>query len=296
MRVLVIGYGSMGRRHTRQALELGCEVGVYDTNRNVELPEGAVRLPSEQGIIRWRAEAGVIATPAQYHRSGVALALMAGARGVFIEKPLAASVEDARAIQNMFAVSGAYAQVGYNWRFHPLVESYQAQRRQTLTAPPAYAQFWVSCDRRTWPGADYADTLLECSHEIDLAQALCGPVAAVDSAETFNPEPLRATGDEGWILWLRHENGCETQLLLDDHSPERPSRGFRIEFPNAEGGYDVGDGEAARRDVEASYAAELNYFLAMTTGRVPARMFLRPATIAEGIAVLTLCESARAAC
>lgn len=121
--VAVVGCGYWGKNLVRNFAELGvlrviCDAsletlekfkeqygveGVTEFNRVLELPD---------------VQAVVIATPASTHASLVMLALAAG-KDVFVEKPLALTLEDAHAIQAASRRSDRILMVGHLLEYHP---------------------------------------------------------------------------------------------------------------------------------------------------------------------------------
>jgi len=66
-----------------------------------------------------KIEAVYVLTPPQFHRKYFALAAKAGKK-IFVEKPLAHTVEDGRVMVSVQKRTGAFAMVGFVLRFHPL--------------------------------------------------------------------------------------------------------------------------------------------------------------------------------
>lgn len=167
---MVIGCGSIGSRHVRNLLALGVNVAVVDSDpaalARIRWAHPAVDLlDSSTGPWHepWRADAVVIATPADAH-AVMAMLLRIGsyAGPLFVEKPIVTSLADADVFRDW---PHPVQMVGYMLRFHP-----QAQRMHAAIAPAAHVSCHVECDMATWPGgAKHGDPLLECSHELDLA-------------------------------------------------------------------------------------------------------------------------------
>jgi predicted dehydrogenase len=129
-RVIVVGLGSIGRRHARLlnargdlAVEL-CEPAAA----NLELAYAEVgRLPTYtayDAALRTRPELMVIATPHDLHRSQTVPALEQGIH-VLCEKPMSDRLEDARAMlaaaDRARRQSGAVLSIGFMLHFHPLL-------------------------------------------------------------------------------------------------------------------------------------------------------------------------------
>ena len=94
MKVLIIGCGSIGRRHAANAGSL-CQVGIFDTN--IELSSqlsaelGVPSFSSLEGALLWKPDGVVIATPNHTHLGIAAASVRAGCH-VMIEKPISNSL------------------------------------------------------------------------------------------------------------------------------------------------------------------------------------------------------------
>ena len=120
----ICGVGNIGKVHLGNLLSLrGCRVtGIVDSNRN-EL-EKVARQFSVRAFKNWEeiledsvVDAVVVATPASSHRELCCSALAAG-KHVFVEKPLANTLEDSNAIVEAEAHSRRVVQVGFCERFN----------------------------------------------------------------------------------------------------------------------------------------------------------------------------------
>lgn len=272
MKIGVIGAGSIGRRHIANALSLGCSVSAYDVDLTAfhDVPR------SVECCTQWPedVDAYIVCSPADHH---AAQAVNCWRRNTptLIEKPLALSVSDWA--QHAPSALGPLATVGYSWRFYPLVRELRHRIFATVGTRYCEASFWYAGDRSTWPGKSYADTLTECSHEIDLAQHLLGPATCIDAKHDGSR----------WTLILAHERARST-IVLDDGAQIR-SRGVHLLFEDGtQDGYRVSS--ADRGGLDASYQQELAHFL-----KCVKEGSLKPpaCSLAEGLAVLTMCDDAR---
>lgn len=124
-RIVVVGLGSIGRRHARllsARSELAVEWCEADAAAvaaaRAELPPPARVHPSFEAMIATRPELVVIATPHQAHAEQTVAALAAGAH-VLCEKPMADALPAAR---RMLAAAGRSDRVltfGFHLHFHP---------------------------------------------------------------------------------------------------------------------------------------------------------------------------------
>ncbi len=120
----ICGTGNIGKVHVENLLSLrGCRIaGLFDTNRQeLERVAGRFNLRAytsvEEMLKDPRAEAVVVATPSSSHREVACRALAAG-KHVFVEKPLAGTLEDAEAIVEAARRSDRVVQVGFCERFN----------------------------------------------------------------------------------------------------------------------------------------------------------------------------------
>lgn len=123
LRVVVAGLGNMGRSHALAYLRNpGFEIAALVNRSPVGLPEplSAIKiLPSlGEAIAEHAPDAVSVNTYSDSHAALAVAAMEAGAH-VFVEKPLATSVEDARLVVDCARANGRKLVVGYILRHHP---------------------------------------------------------------------------------------------------------------------------------------------------------------------------------
>ncbi|MBN2894363.1 MAG: Gfo/Idh/MocA family oxidoreductase [Campylobacterales bacterium] len=121
LKIAIIGLGSMGRNHYRLYKERRdvticalCDVvsnGAYDEPFFTDV---------ETMLRTAKPDAAVIAVPTFLHKE-VALTCIAHGVHIFIEKPAASSIDDAKAIAHAVTQSGLKSCVGHVERFNPVV-------------------------------------------------------------------------------------------------------------------------------------------------------------------------------
>ncbi|MFI6676233.1 Gfo/Idh/MocA family protein [Kribbella sp. NPDC050470] len=219
--VAVIGAGMVGRAHAagyRAASQL------YD----LDLPEirlvaiadayepfavdGARRFRYERAETSWQAIAEApdvdvvsVAIANELHRP-VVEALLAAGKHVLCEKPLAPSVEDAKAMVAAAEAAGTQSGVGFSFRRTPGINAIREQLAAIGPVRHFNGHYW--CDYAQNPGNPMSwryqggpgsGALADIgSHLVDLGEYLCGPIASVSGAvfRTFTserPVPLGAT-------------------------------------------------------------------------------------------------------
>src|SRR2546425_2633724 len=125
MRAVVVGAGSIGQRHLKNLLALGHEVAAVLDPDPARLDEirplvgGGCRLATdERDAFAGDANAAIICSPTHRHLDQARAALRRGWH-VFVEKPLAHTLEGTDALVEAAARAGRPVLVGCNLRFLP---------------------------------------------------------------------------------------------------------------------------------------------------------------------------------
>lgn len=123
LRIVVAGLGNMGRSHAlAYHNNPGFEIAALVNRSAVELPGPlsgqAIHSSLEAAIDEFRPDAVSINTYSDSHADFAIAAMEAGAH-VFVEKPLATSVEDARRVRDCAKTNNRKLVVGYILRHHP---------------------------------------------------------------------------------------------------------------------------------------------------------------------------------
>lgn len=129
LRLGVAGAGRWGRNIIRTASELGFLAAVCDSNAaslealRATAPTVACFTDFDEMLSQGGLDAVAIAAPAQLHASLARRAIDAGLQGVFVEKPLALSVEEAILVVESARAHGTVLAVGHLLLYHPAVRS-----------------------------------------------------------------------------------------------------------------------------------------------------------------------------
>lgn len=221
MKSLVVGLGSIGRRHAEVLQALGHDVaGVSRRHSGAEKSYADI----VSALDRFRPDYVVIATETSEHAASVRLLADSGYSGsVMVEKPLTGP-EPADALVPM--ISGAGFRrfgVAYNLRFHPVL----VDLRGRLAGAKIY-HVSAACGQHLpdWrPGRDHrtgysasrgkgGGVLRDLSHEIDYLLWLFGPVERV-AAIGGNLGVLDIQADELWSVLLGMSAGHGADLKVD---------------------------------------------------------------------------------
>ncbi len=128
LRIGVVGVGVMGSNHARVLSDMaGVElVGIADPDRKqrefVAGTLGCTGVPDVDALLRCELDAAVVAAPTHLHRE-IALRCIDQGVNVLVEKPIAPTVEDGRAIVAAARRAGMTLMVGHVERFNPAVQS-----------------------------------------------------------------------------------------------------------------------------------------------------------------------------
>jgi glutamate-1-semialdehyde aminotransferase/spore coat polysaccharide biosynthesis protein SpsF (cytidylyltransferase family)/predicted dehydrogenase len=230
-RTLVVGCGSIGRRHAKNLRSLGlqhlafCDTSSDALGRCREECDGDFFDDSGQALQEFLPDIVLICTPPVYHVEGALAALRAGAH-VFIEKPLSHESSGIQALITEARRSSRRVQVGYNLRFHPglrilkeLIDSGKLGRVHWLNVEAGqYLPDW-----RPWQ--NYRESysarqelgggiILDGSHELDYICWLLGrPTEVICRAEHLSNLEVNVE-DSAW-LYLTFHNQRRVELHLD---------------------------------------------------------------------------------
>lgn len=203
LRVGLFGLGKMGRNHLRvlsmlKSVELVFAFDV-DVNAAAHAAAGGVTFISELPVGTLDIEAAVICTPTSTHAEFVHALLARGVRKLFLEKPLADTLESAESIVKACEAVGAILQVGFIERFNTAV--------QELKKITDRSQQVVSIDltrtNRVSSRITDVDVITDLMiHDIDLALHVNGPVADVSAHGFCEGEMIDLAS-----ALLTHKNG-----------------------------------------------------------------------------------------
>jgi predicted dehydrogenase len=177
MKTLIIGYGSIGKRHARLLAPLSQELAVVSSQ---DVKEYTVFPSVEQALAKFSPDYVVVCTVTAQHSQSLAKLKMAGFHHkALVEKPLFSHAAENEA-PYPFSIH-----VAYQLRFHPVIRAMKEalSHRKILSA-----HVYVGQHLSGWrPGRDHKSTysasrkqgggvLRDLSHELDLLGYLFGPI------------------------------------------------------------------------------------------------------------------------
>jgi predicted dehydrogenase len=260
----LVGGGYMGKAH---AVALSAVGAVFDTPLRPRLEviaasttPSAERYRAAYGFARatadWRdlvadpkVHAVVIASPQSTHRA-IAEAAFAAGKPVFCEKPLGASLEDARAMVAAAEASGLSNMIGFNYVRTPATQFvrallaqgeigtvtwFRAEHTEDFLADPDLPAIWRTTGRANGTMGDLSP------HPINLMLALMGDVdelsARIETVHATRPGatgPEPVTNDDHAQMMLRFASGVMGHLYISRTATGR-KMGYAYEIHGTKG-------------------------------------------------------------
>lgn len=168
MRVAVVGYGSIGRRHAKNLESLRHEVIPLDLNYK----------------LRFDVDCAFICTPTQFHTEQAAEYITRNIP-TFIEKPLTHNLFELRKFKQAVGDAKTITMVACNNRFHPslLKAKAIADTGKVIFARAEagyYLPFWRKTDyRQSYSASEYGGIVLDDIHSVDYLCWLFGKLKEI---------------------------------------------------------------------------------------------------------------------
>lgn len=230
--IVVVGYGSVGRRHVTNLLRLTSlpVIVVRSGKGKIEGPtsDRVSVVPDVESALGLEPRAAVIATPTSCHIVPSRVLTNAGC-ALFVEKPLASDREFEAADDLVRAVEKRelVSQIGCQFRFHPLLSELRSALAEggigeVLGASAEWGEYlpdWHPWEDHRSSYAARADmgggALLTLVHPIDYVYWLLGPARRVQCA-IRNVSAIETAVADDWVeVILEHESGAISRVHLD---------------------------------------------------------------------------------
>jgi predicted dehydrogenase len=230
-RVLVVGSGSIGRRHLRNLRDLGVQqLATCDINS-----EQVAQLVAEldiqgygeyqEALDKFKPQVVFVCTPPVFHVAQVLQAIRSGA-DVFVEKPLSNDLSGVEALIHEAKTRQRIVQVGYNLRFHPGLQMVKRLLEESAIGTVLWAKLEAAQYLPDWrPWQDYRASytarkelgggiILDGSHELDYLVWLLGqPSSIVCMAGRVSH--LEVDVEDCATMLLRFPSGAQVDVHLD---------------------------------------------------------------------------------
>jgi predicted dehydrogenase len=231
MKVLVVGSGSIGRRHMRNLRSLGIQhLAACDLDPERLTPMigelGVRAFPDfKEALVTIMPDAVFVCTPPVLHIDQAMQAIDAGAH-VFIEKPLSHSLVGVDELIGEMRARGRVVQVGYNLRFHPGLQKIKELVDLGTIGQILWARVEVGQYLPDWrPWQDYRQSytarrdlgggiILDASHELDYIIWLLGRPTEV-TCMAGKVSDLEVDVEDCATVLLRFASGAHADVHMD---------------------------------------------------------------------------------
>ena len=255
----VVGVGSLGKIHARVYSEMeGCRLaGVYDVNPDAAAEVAAMydcAVYEDMEAMAKNVEAASVVVPTDYHRR-IAGELLDLNMHLLVEKPIAATTEEAEELVNLAAANDRILQVGHIERFNPVMTYLeQVAEHPRFIEAHRLAPYPPPRDGLTPRGTEVSVVLDLMIHDLEIILHLVR--SPVESIHAVGVPVLSPTEDIANVR-LGFENGCVANVTASRISPER-MRKIRVflgdayislDYQNQEGEVFRKEGAQIHRDV-----------------------------------------------
>lgn len=317
MRIVILGCGSIGRRHLSNLRTLGYrDLLVFD-------PVSMVRKTTAEDfgvtvtgtlVDVWAAspDIALITAPSQFHMPLTLEAVRHGCH-VFTEKPLSHTLDGADVLRAEVESHDVIAMIGCNMRFHPGPATIKRLLDNRAIGEVISARIQAGSFLPHWrPQTDYrasysasslwGGAVLDCIHEIDLALWYFGPSTVVGAATV--PAKYLGLQTEGLAeIILQHSTGVLSNVHLNfvqrDYRRTCQIIGsegtiywdfadHRVEVFGSDGRVEQSLAEPPDWELNQMYIEEMKHFLHAAETRTPV---MNP--LDEGIAALKIALEVR---
>ena len=228
--ILIVGAGSVGKRHARNLIAEGCKVAFVDPREDRRSELAGANVTGSYGDVETALKTGqfdgaVIASPPSFHIAQSQTLLSAGLP-LFLEKPVCPTLAEARKLEAALKQSGKPLVLGYTWRWWPpFTEVWRHLNARTI-GDLRYVKFTLSAHLADWhPYERYQDffmasatlgggALLDESHWIDLLLWFFGEPDHI-TARIEKISSLEIDTDDNVDMLISYASGLRVGMHLD---------------------------------------------------------------------------------
>lgn len=228
MKFLIVGFGSIGRRHFRNLLSLGERDILFYRTHQSRLPDEELEgFPVETDLraaLAYNPDAVIICNPTALHLDVAIPAAQCGCH-LLIEKPVSHSVAHLTELEQAVQENGSKVLVGYQFRFHPGLQQARRLLQEGAIGEPLSAHaHWGDYMPGWHPWEDYktgyaaraelgGGVILTLCHPLDYLRWLLGEV---DSLWAFaSQNGLNLPVEDTAEITMRFESGALASIHLD---------------------------------------------------------------------------------
>jgi predicted dehydrogenase len=229
MKILIVGFGSIGRRHLRNLLALGeSDIIVLRSGKSTLPVDELVGLTVEyemEKALAHRPDAAIIANPTALHLGAAIPAARAGCH-LFLEKPISHSLDGLTELRSALDQGGGQLLVGFQFRFHPGLKKVASLLAESAIGRVVSARaHWGEYLPNWHPWEDYrasyaslpdlgGGVALTLCHPFDYLRWLLGEVSGIQSL-SGSLGGLGLNVEDTVECLLRFQSGAIGSLHLD---------------------------------------------------------------------------------
>ena len=229
---LIVGYGSIGKRHTRNLRTLGVEdiyiCDPFSKSYNEASEEDFVKgvfLDIDSALNSAKFDIGIVCSPPYLHVEQTKKLLLSNVNA-FVEKPLSNTLENIDDLVSLSKDKNKVVQIGYNWRFYKGLKFIQ----EIIDNGSIGRILWVRSEFGKYlpewrPEQDYRNNytaiksegggiILDASHELDYLKWLFGDIDRVFCVSDKLSDLDIDVEDTASII-LNFSSGCIGEVHLD---------------------------------------------------------------------------------
>ena len=232
VKLLVVGAGSIGKRHIRNALHIGIpkeNILAMDTreDRLEEVKKLGIKLTFDDfdKAIKQDFDAGIICSPTSLHiKHSTKLAELK--KHLLIEKPLSSNLEGVKNLKKIIEENNLTTMIAYVFRLTPSIKFVKEKIEKNEIGKILYLRGEFSEYLPDWhPYEDYrtfymarkdqgGGSILDQCHIMDLAHYLVGEFNSV-SAINLKISNLEVKADDISEMIIKHKNGVVSSIHTD---------------------------------------------------------------------------------
>lgn len=231
--ILVIGYGSIGRRHVQNILELGYKnISVVQRRSTQDNPcMGLPCFASVEEAYQHKSYDDVfICTPTARHMTDLDAVWEQGARNIYLEKPISNTFDNVELFLQKIKDKNARIIMGYDLHFDPGLMKAKEIINSGVLGKVLSANALVGQYLPDWrPHTNYltgmsvridkgGGVMLDLIHEMDYLYDMLGEVHLL-TAQIMNSNTLEIETEDLAEIFLRYENGAIATIHLDYLQP-----------------------------------------------------------------------------
>ena len=284
MKFVIVGLGSIGKRHQKNLKALGYETIPCHRDDNLK-----------KILDQHRSDGVFICNPTSLHLPVAMIAAEAGFP-IFLEKPVSHNLKDIDKLIRLIKQKKLIVEVGYQFRYEPKLN--QLKKNLDNIGKIETVEIISSSYLPDWrPETDYRQNyaakkelgggvLLDLSHEIDYAVWLFGKAKKV-TAKLEQSKELKLETETIADLTLEHDSNVISQIHLD-YVTKGYIRNCQIIGENGKLNWDFAKIKDSDWDINEMYLDEIKHFIKAIKGDIEPMP-----TIEEGKHVVEICEAAK---